>query len=332
MSQRRILFIVAAFMILAGASEGRSQQVQGRVLLADTNQPAFNVTVHCDGAGTSHVEQTDRNGRFTCHLGGTGNYSVRVELPGYASESQSGTALDTNASDYMDFRLRAVPGKAAASSVSDPKVPAEAIKQFDFGVASLAKGKKEDLDAGVRYFEKAISLYPTFEEALLRLGTAYMDLGQWEKAEQALNKTIAVDSKAANAMFALGEVYLHQKKNDEAEKILLAGLQLSPTSAQGHLSLGRVYWDTASKLKEEAQARPSLEKAYEEVKKALEADPNLAQAHVLKGNLLLRVRRAEDAQHEFEEYLRLEPKGVFAEQARLLVERIKKALASQPKS
>lgn len=336
MSHTRVLLIAAVFIILAAASEGRSQQVTGQVRYADTNQPAYPANVHCDGTGTSHIEQTDRNGKFTCRLGSPGNYTVRADAPGYVQEEQAGTALDTNQSDYMFFRLKPMAAAAnkapvATSSIVDTKVPADARKQYDMGVAALANGKKESVEEGIRYFEKAVSIYPNFEEALLRLGTAYMDLGQWDKAEQALRKTLAVDPKAANALFALGEVYLHQKKNDEAEKTLLEGLQSDANSAQGHLSLGRVYWDNASKIKEEAQARPSLEKAYEEVKKALALDPNVAQAHVLKGNLLLRVRRAEDAQHEFEEYLRLEPKGPFAEQARTIVEKIKKALTSTPK-
>ena len=112
---------------------------------------------------------------------------------------------------------------------------------------------------------------------------------------------------------------------------MLQGLQIEDRSFQGHLSLARAYWSMATKIKDDTQARPDLEKAYDQVKKALELDPNLAQAHLLKGNLLLRVRRAADAQHEFEEYLRLEPKGVAAEQARTTVEKIKKALESQPK-
>jgi hypothetical protein len=57
----------------------------------------------------------------------------------------------------------------------------------------------------------------------------------------------------------------------------------------------------------------------------------VAHAHLVKGNLLLRVRRAADAQREYEEYLRLDPKGPFAEQSRLIVEKIKKALATEEK-
>jgi tetratricopeptide (TPR) repeat protein len=145
---------------------------------------------------------------------------------------------------------------AASSTTSvagsiDANVPAAAQKEFDKGAVALAEGGKEKTEFAVRCFEKAVSIYPKFVEARLKLGTAHMDLAQWEKAEKALLATIDVDAKALN--------------------------------------------------------------------------PELATAHLLKGNLLLRVSRTADALVEFGEYLRLEPKGPFAAETRTLVEKIKKA-------
>ena len=75
----------------------------------------------------------------------------------------------------------------------DANVPAAAQKEFDKGVTALAEGGKDKLSFAVKCFEKAVSIYPKFVEARLKLGTGYMDLGQWEKAEQALLATIEVD-------------------------------------------------------------------------------------------------------------------------------------------
>ena len=211
----------------------------------------------------------------------------------------------------------------------DANVPAAAKKELDLATTLSSSGKKADVEGAVPHLEKAVAIYPKFVEAQLRLGTAYMDLQQWDKAERALRKTIEIDPKAANAYFALGEVYLRQKKYDQAEKALQDGFAIETRSAQAHLTLARVYWEKVSGVKDEAMWRPPLEKSYEEVKQALALDPNLAAAHLLKGNLLFKVRRAEDALHEYEEYLRLDPKGESAEQTRALVERIKKALAEQ---
>jgi len=328
----KLLFIFAALAL--GAATTMGQQIQGQVRYQDSGQAALGALVRCNGSGGTSEQFTDRSGKFFFRVS-PGHYDVTVHANGYAIQQQSVDLIDNMSNEYMFFRLKPDNSGArtfsSSPSTEDANVPAEAQKEFDKAEATLASNKKENMEEGVRHLEKAIAIYPKFLQAQLKLGTAYMDLQQFDKAEQALKKTLEIDSKAANAFFALGEIYLRQKKDEEAEKVLLQGLELENRSFQGHLTVARVYWDMASKIKDDTQARPYLEKAYDQVKKALELNPNLAQAHLLKGNLLLRVRRAADAQHEFEEYLRLEPKGAFAEQARATVEKIKKALESQPK-
>ena len=75
-------------------------------------------------------------------------------------------------------------------------------------------------------------------------------------------------------------------------------------------------------MKDLAQAQPILEKSYQEVKRALALNNDLAGAHLLKGNLLLRASRTADAVTEFNSYLRLEPNGAYATQTRALIEKI----------
>jgi len=334
------LLLLAPSQLLSQESRAQQQtlsgQISGQVRYAGVGgQPAFNVLVRCDSfnSGSCGQEMTDRSGRFRFTGLAPSQYTITVRVPGYIEQQQT-VELLTSPSANLQFQLKpdgtAKPAAAAAVMV-DPNVPEGAKKEYEEAAAGLATGKKEGIEEGVRHLEKAVNIYPKFVQAQLLLGTAHMDLGQWEKAEQILKRTVELDPKAANALFALGELYLRQKKDEDAEKILLQGVQIEDRSFQAHLILARVYWDMASKIKDDTQARPYLEKAYDQVKKALELNPNLAQAHLIKGNLLLRVRRAADAQHEFEEYLRLEPKGPFAEQARATVEKIKKALASQPK-
>ena len=104
---------------------------------------------------------------------------------------------------------------------------------------------------------------------------------------------------------------------------MVKGLAIQNQSYLGHLNLARVYWEKARKIKDLAEAKPALEKSYEEVKRALTLNHDLAGGHLLKGNLLLRVGRTADALAEFSEYLRLEPNGAFANETRTLVDRIK---------
>jgi tetratricopeptide (TPR) repeat protein len=307
-----------------------AQQIQGQVRYVDSGQPVLNALVECNGTSGNSQKLTDRDGKFSFGVW-PGHYTVSVRVPGYRPEEQS-VDLVQNQSEYMLFRLRSDPSTANKlrpnSPTMDANVPPEARKEFEEAEAALTSNK---MDEEVRHLEKAVTLYPRFTEAELKLGTAYMDLQQWDKAELALKKTIEIDPKAVNAYFALGEMYRRQKKYDQAEKTLQDGLAIETHSAQAHLTLARVYWDRFGSSKDESQWRPPLEKAYQELKQALDLDPNLAAAHLLKGDLYFKVRRGEDALKEFDEYLRLDPNGEFAPQTRDLAEKIRKALAQQKK-
>jgi tetratricopeptide (TPR) repeat protein len=323
----RLILIVTGTILAAAPT--LAQQIQGQVRYAESNQPAINTTVRCDGIGGMSIQMTDGNGKFFFRVS-PGHYTVTVHIPGYKEEQQSADLTDTNSNEYFFFKLKSDGAPRVASpSVIDAAVPPKARDEFDKGAASIAEGRKETTQQGVMHLQKAISIYPSYVEAQLMLGATYMDLQEWDKAEQVLKKALEINPKAANAMFALGELYLHQKKDEEAEKILVQGLQIEDRSFQAHLTLGRVYWDMGAKVKEEAKWRPYLEHSYEQAKRALELNPNLAAAHLLKGNLMLRVGRAADAQKEFETYLQLEPNGPLADQTRAILEKIKKTLAAQ---
>ena len=304
-------------------------EINGQVRFTEGGAPAANVVVRLesyDSGGSISEAFTDRLGKFRFTALPPAQYSVRVHHSGYRDAQQN---IDmTTQSRGLVFLQLSRENQAVSKTVNgsvDANVPADAQKEFDKGISALAAGGKDKTAIAARCFEKAISIYPKFVEARLKLGTAYMDLEQWEKAEQALLATLEVDARAFNALFALSEIYLRQNNLAQAEKVLVQGLAIQDQSYLGHLNLARVYWEKSRNIKDLAQAKPSLEKAYEEVKRALTLNPDIAGAHLLKGNLLLRVSRTADALIEFGEYLRLEPNGPFANETRALVDKIKKA-------
>lgn len=330
----RLLACIA--VVLASSSPLLAQigQISGQVRYAGSNQPAFNAIISCDSYISGFIGQqyADRNGRFQFSRLQLGQYTIRVKLPGYLEEKQD-VDLSTAITANLQFQLRTDRSAPTASPVTGTLAanlpPAAARAEFDQAVALIDTGKKDDIEKAVPHLQKAIALYPNFTEAELKLGAAYMDLSAWDKAEQTLKAVIQLDPNAGNAYFALGEVYRREKKYDQAAKVLEDGLVIEPRSAQGHFTLARVYWEKVSGVKDESQSRPVLEKSYQEVKQAIDFDPNLAAAHLLKGNLLLKGRRAEDALKEFDEYLRLDPNGEFASQTRDIAEKIRKALTQQ---
>jgi len=307
-----------------------SVEINGQVRFSQGGAPAENVLVRLEsyeGGGSISEAFTDRLGKFRFTGLPPAQYSIRVHYSGYRDAQQS---VDMATQSRGLVYLQLVPDTTTAPVTRAPggidaNVPAAAQKEFDKGVAALAGGGKDKTATAARYFQKAVEIYPKFVEAHLKLGTAYMDLEQWDKAEPALLATIEVDPRAFNAFFALSEIYLRQNKMEQAEQVLVKGLAIQEASYLGHLNLARVYWEKARAIKDLAQAKPALEKSYDEVKRALTLNPDLAGAHLLKGNLLLRVSRTADALVEFGEYLRLDPNGPFAGETRALVDKIKKA-------
>jgi len=322
------LLLLSSTVAIASIAHGQKRvEIHGQVRFAQGGAPATNVVVRLEsyeGGGSISEAFTDSSGKFQFTSLPPAQYSVRVRHSGYRDAQQT-IDLTTTSSGLVLLQLSR--DASSSSTISklgsiDANVPPAAQKEFDKGMAALAGGSKDKTSVAVKCFEKAVSIYPQFVEARLKLGTGYMDLGQWDKAEQALLATIEVDANAFNALFALSEIYLRQDKFGDAEKVLVKGLAIEDRSYLGHLNLARVYWEKSREIKDLAQARPTLEKSYEEIKRALTLNPDLAGAHLLKGNLLLRVGRTTDALTEFHEYLRLEPNGALANETRTLIEKI----------
>ncbi|HEX8071550.1 MAG TPA: tetratricopeptide repeat protein [Pyrinomonadaceae bacterium] len=300
---------VAAAQLNSGrsAAQPSSGQINGQVRFADTRQPAYNVQVTCDAftGGIMGQMQTDRSGRFVFNGLGPAQFIIRVQAPGYLEERQN-VELQTQPNAYLQISLRPDPNADPAGI---------ALREYQSARALLLSEKKLDPAEAVRHLERAVELKPDLYDAQLLLGTTYMDMKQWDKAEQALHRAETAQPKAAAPHFALGEVYRRQKKYKEAEAALLAGLKLDEKSVQGHITLGRVYYE-----------QNDLAKAGPQVGTALQLDPKLAEGHLLAGNILLKARQAENALAEFEAYLVLAPNGEYAPQARELVQKIKQAL------
>lgn len=305
-----------------------SLDIHGQVRLADGGAPAQNVLVKLESynSGGPLVEVTDRSGKFRFSGLSPAQYIVKVRQSGYADTEQH-VDLQTASSGYVLLQLvRATDSRSqrVSNGVIDASIPSPAREEFDKAIALLTKNRIAD---SVVHLQRAIDISPRFIEARLKLGAVLMDLERWEEAEKMLRTTLELDSTAANALFALGEIYLQRNRIKDAEEVLRQGLQIDDSSPVGHLNLARVYWEQARGLNDLNQLKPFLEKSYTEVNRAIELKANVAGAHLLRGNLLLRASRTTDALKEFDEYLRLEPDGAFADETRALQERIRKATA-----
>ena len=302
---------------------GNSQtfEVSGEVRLADSGASAQSVPVRLERFSGGLIDQimTDNRGRFRFPNLQRGYYKVVVSAPGYRPAQQDAD-MQVLFRVFMVFELIADSTKGSngmpmQAEVIDARVPPEARNEFESGRAALTKKNYKE---AIAHLEKATLGYSNFFEAQLLLGTAFMDLREWEKAERPLIRAVEIKPENAVAKLALGEVYWRQKRYPDAEQSLRDGLKLDEKSWHGHFTLGRLYWDMGE-----------VTKAGAPIGMTLQLKPDLAEAHLLAGNILLRVNQRERALIEYREYLRLAPKGEFVSQVQDLIGKVEKTLKAK---
>ena len=297
---------------------GGSLEITGQISSPDGRKLIQFVTVRLERGG-SLVDQrtTDSTGRFRFSRLNPGNYFISASAPGFRIAPQQ---VDISRSiPRMHLLLQLVPEgetfrrPSTPGGVVDINVPERARSEFEKGRAALADKKVEE---AILHLERALTLHGNYHEAQSLLGTAYMDQENWVKASQALHRALEINPKAVTPMVRLGEVYRRQKKYEEGEKVLKAALELDDKSWLGHYTLGRIYWE-----------KKDLINAGKQVALTLQLEPGFADARLLAGNIFVRAHLPENAIIEYEEYLRLDPKGQFAGEIRELVQKLKSLIA-----
>lgn len=291
-------------------------EIYGQVRIKDSSEPARNVAVRLERFSGGIVEEmaTDNQGRFRFAGLQRGYYTVIVNAEGFEPVRQHAD-LQVLFKAFMMLELASVktggPDKSS-SAVIDARVPSPAQQEFAKARSALQEKKPE---SAVPHLEKALTIYPEFFEAQFLLGTIHITLRDWNKAESNLNRALEIKPNNPAVMVSLGEVYWRQKRHADAEHILREGLKLDEKSWQGHFALGRLYWDMGE-----------VAKAGAPIGMTLQLKPDLAEAHVYAGNILLRVNQPERALVEYREYLRLAPKGELVQQVQDLVRKVERTL------
>jgi tetratricopeptide (TPR) repeat protein len=295
---------------------GSVYEISGEIRSAD-NKTIENVMIRIESSTGALVEQgtADNMGRFRFIRLRPGQYKVFATATGLTASPQS---VDlSRASPRVHVFLQLVPASplfrtTGNSRVVDARVPLDAQAAFEKARGAVAAKK---IDEAITHLQKATRVYPDYYEAHRTLGQLYMDNSQWEKAEASLRQAVRIDPKAVPALSSLGEVYRREKKYEEAQKTLEEALKLDNNSWESNFTLGRIYWE----LKD-------IAKAGRYVARSIELQPNVAEGHLLAGNIFIRAGLPENALIEYEEYLRLAPKGEFSAQTQALVDQLKKSI------
>jgi Tfp pilus assembly protein PilF len=300
---------------------GSLYEVSGQVRSTD-NKTIENVMVRLESASGALVDQgtTDSIGRFRFTRLRSGQYKISATGAGGVAQPQS---VDlSRASPRVHVLLQLVPESPTFRSpgtgragVVDVRVPAEAKLAFENGREAMTAKK---FDLAISDFRKAVEIYPAFYDAHMLLGQLYTDRSEWEKAEASFRQAVKINPRAVMAMVSLGEAYRRQQRYEDGEKILEEALKVDNDSWQVNFTLGRIHWE----LKD-------IVKAGRYVARSIELEPDVAEAHLLAGNIFMRAGLPANALIEYEEYLRLAPKGEFSVQTKALVDKLKKTLPAK---
>jgi tetratricopeptide (TPR) repeat protein len=146
-------------------------------------------------------------------------------------------------------------------------------------------------------------------EVLTRLGNAYFDMGETEKAATTYRRALQAGGDrrvVLNLAYALGEL----GRRSEVDALYREELEKTPGDALLHA----FYADFLSE--EPVESEKGIRLAVQEYQKAIEIDPKCAEAHFGLGVLFARMQIFKEAVLEWQEVIAIDPKGRMVEQAR----------------
>jgi tetratricopeptide (TPR) repeat protein len=149
---------------------------------------------------------------------------------------------------------------------------------------------------GLALLNKLVHDEPEFEQAWLALGYACLQLGDYERAEQALDVALRLAPDAADGHYYRGCVAYNQGKIATAEACFRRAVEHKPDYALALYQLGM--------CRERQEDPAGASAAYQA---AITARPNLAEAHREWARLLIRQGRRHEADQQLHLALELKP-------------------------
>jgi TolB-like protein/DNA-binding winged helix-turn-helix (wHTH) protein/Tfp pilus assembly protein PilF len=231
----------------------------------------------------------------------------------YERSMQNALAVQTDVARNI-ARVLALKLLAAdlASRATHASIDADAYDAFLKGRYLWNKGRSEDVEKSLAFYNQALELTPDYAPALAGLADSYILLGMYytigptdaySKAKSAARRAIELDDRLAEAHTAMGTILFRFDWNwSDAEGAFKRAIELNP-------SYGRAHHDYAWFL----VALQRFDEAVSEIRRAQELDPLSPLANSDVGWVYLRSRRYEDAINQIERTLELEPEFASAQ-------------------
>jgi tetratricopeptide (TPR) repeat protein len=153
---------------------------------------------------------------------------------GFAPESAPAYLLAARMLLRRDYRPIAEQSARKAIALN-PNLPRA---HFLLGELALAQGQAGD---AIAEFQKEADLSPLDGTVYERLGDVYIHMGDFDRAQQALNRAVLLEPNVNIPFILLGKVLLKQKNSLMAKMYLERALEMDPRNYMAHHLLGQTY-------------------------------------------------------------------------------------------
>jgi tetratricopeptide (TPR) repeat protein len=267
------------------------------------------VSVQGDNGTTVAQQSVDSQGHFQIDSLPSGRrlYRLIVKAEGYYPFEQSLNLRDGSATVTAQIFLtrasKPAEPKAALPLLTDVNASRKARKAYDNGVHELDAHR---LPEAQHDFAAAVAEYPCYARAQTGLAAVLISKRDLPTAEAALRKAIQCDPGFADSYASLGRVLNSEKRFSESEAALEQGLRISPKD-----------WALYDELAVAHYNQEMYPQATDEWLRAVSLNPDApSDLHAKLAAAYLRQGITDKAYAEMQTYVRLDPSGRFAAQAR----------------
>ena len=320
---RNMVLIVLAFSAAAVLAQLQSDSgnesganFQG-VVRYDNNVPAPFVQVELWTDGESSwrtITTTDRMGKFRagvpCMV-----IQYKIETPGYRPVwGRVDVSINPcHALEWITLKKAKSnsPPEGPATGVVDARIaaiPPEAKAEFDIGQRAI---NDDNFSGAVPHLQKAIELYSRYAEAYQLLGLAQLKIDQGPQAEASLLKAVEIEDRMPQSQYLLGVLYAKTNRLEMAEKPLNRFAELDPENPEAQFELAKLTFGLNKFSEAEGHARNAI--------KLKEENPGV---YVVLGYALLRQKKAQDARHAFQHFLKYDSSSPMAGDVKNLIAQI----------
>jgi len=351
---RRLLLLTGAVLLCASALLAQVTTLEGNVK-DENGQPLKGAVIKLERTDIKgHYQvKSDKKGHWFYTGLPLGTYNISCEVGGQVVDQVAGVKSKYGDSTVVDFDAGRMKKQQAAAQqaaetgqLSDDqargmskeqkaeyekklKERSEAMKknkalndEFNAGKAAM---DAKDYATAEQHFVKAGELDPSqiavwsslgdTEYALAKTQPATQNKATYDKAAEAYKKALALKPDDAALYNQLGNVYGAAGKVPEATEALTKAAQLDPAMA------AKAYYNLGANLVNTGKT----DQAADFFKKAIDADPNYADAHYQYGIALMakaqvdasgKITPPEGTAEQFQKYLELKPDGPFAQSSK----------------